>query len=136
WLWAARIAQAGHPIAAVARRGAIRARAAAPDPSPSHRLTATGPSLSRKGRGRFGVNRLVIGRVVRPSMRKTILVAILAAVVAAGGGVYLGVLRPLFAVSDTVPLTEQALATPDAVLLAGINVKQAAFLERWLIGAP
>ena len=69
-------------------------------------------------------------------MRKTIVIAILAAIVAAGGGIYLAVLRPLLAVSDTVPLAEQALATPDAVLLAGINVKQAAFLERWLIGAP
>jgi hypothetical protein len=69
-------------------------------------------------------------------MRKSILIAILAAIVAAGGGVYLAVLRPLSAVSDTVPLAEQALATPEAVVLAGINVKQAAFLERWLIGAP
>ncbi|HEX6842257.1 MAG TPA: hypothetical protein VF113_12035 [Stellaceae bacterium] len=69
-------------------------------------------------------------------MRKTILVAILAAIVVAGGGLYLAVLRPLLAVSDTVPLAEQALATPDAAVLAGINVKQAAFLERWLIGAP
>jgi hypothetical protein len=69
-------------------------------------------------------------------MRKTILIAILAATVAAGGGIYLAVLRPLLAVSDTLPLAEQALATPDAVLLAGINVKQAAFLERWFIGAP
>ena len=69
-------------------------------------------------------------------MRKTILIALVAAIVAAGGGLYLAVLRPLRAVSDTVPLAEQALATPDAELLAGINVKQAAFLERWLIGAP
>jgi hypothetical protein len=69
-------------------------------------------------------------------MRKITLIALLAAIVAAGGSLYLGVLRPLLAVSDTVPLAEQALATPDAVLLAGINVKQAAFLERWFIGAP
>ena len=69
-------------------------------------------------------------------MRKTVFIAILAAIVAAGGGIYLAVLRPLLAVSDTLPLAEQALATPDAVLLAGINVKQAAFLERWFIGAP
>src|ERR1700730_2052323 len=69
-------------------------------------------------------------------MRKIIIVAFLAAIVAAGGGLYLGVLRPLLVVSDTVPLAEQALATPDAVLLAGINVKQAAFLERWYLGAP
>jgi hypothetical protein len=104
-----------------------------------------GPSLSREGRGDspFGapasqpaVNRLVIAGVIRPSMRKIILGAILAAIVAAGGGVYLAVLRPLSAVADTLPLAEQALATPEAVVLAGINVKQAAFLERWLIGAP
>jgi hypothetical protein len=69
-------------------------------------------------------------------MRKITIVVVLAAIVAAGGGLYLGVLRPLLAVSDTLPLAEQALATPDAVLLAGINVKQAAFLERWFIGAP
>src|SRR5690348_2970859 len=68
-------------------------------------------------------------------MRRTVLIAILAAIVAAGG-LYLAVLRPLLAVSDTVPVAEQALATSDAVLLAGINVKQAAFIERWLIGAP
>ena len=71
-------------------------------------------------------------------MRKITLVALLALLIAAaaGGGLYLGVLRPLLLVSDTVPRAEQALATADAVLLAGINVKQAAFLERWYIGAP
>jgi hypothetical protein len=69
-------------------------------------------------------------------MRKITIIALVAAILAAaGGGLYIAVLRPLFVVSDTVPLAEQALATADAVLLAGINVKQAAFLERWYIGA-
>jgi hypothetical protein len=31
-------------------------------------------------------------------------------------------------------VAERALATDDLLLLAGINVKQAVFLEKWLLG--
>ena len=65
-----------------------------------------------------------------------IIIAVLAGLVSFGLGFYLIVVRPLFVVAETVPLAERALATSDMVLLAGINVKQAVFLERWFIGTP
>jgi hypothetical protein len=67
-------------------------------------------------------------------MRKILAIAGLTALTAAAG-VYFAVWRPLVGVSEMVPLAEQALAS-DALLLAGVNVKQAAFLERWFIGLP
>src|SRR5260221_12391789 len=68
-------------------------------------------------------------------MRK-IALALLAGVVALGAGLYLAVWRPLFALPETLPRAEQALATPDLLLLAGANAKQAVFLERWFVDTP
>ena len=68
-------------------------------------------------------------------MRKLFL-ALLTGVVALGAGVYVLVWRPLFALPENLPLAEQALATPDMLVLAGINAKQAVFLERWFMDTP
>jgi len=68
-------------------------------------------------------------------MRK-IALALLAGVVALGAGLYLAVWRPLFALPETLPRAEQALATPDLLLLAGVNARQAVFLERWFMDTP
>jgi hypothetical protein len=70
-------------------------------------------------------------------MRK-IVIALLTGVVAVGAGLYLdlAIWRPLFVVAETLPLAEQALATPDLLVLAGLNAKQAVFLERWFMDAP
>jgi hypothetical protein len=68
-------------------------------------------------------------------MRKLAL-ALLTGVVALGAGLYLLVWRPLFALPTALPQAEQALATPDLLLLAGINAKQAVFLERWIMDTP
>jgi hypothetical protein len=68
-------------------------------------------------------------------MKKSAL-ALLTAVVALGAGLYLLVWRPLFALPEALPHAEQALATPDLLLLAGINAKQAVFLERWFMDTP
>ena len=68
-------------------------------------------------------------------MRKLAL-ALLAGVVALGVGLYVLVWRPLFVLPETLPRAEQALATPDMLVLAGINAKQAVFLERWFMDTP
>src|SRR5579859_4338183 len=68
-------------------------------------------------------------------MRKLAL-ALLVAVAATAGALYLAVWRPLFALPDTLPGAEQALATPDMLVLAGVNAKQAVFLERWFMETP
>src|SRR5260370_10967593 len=68
-------------------------------------------------------------------MKKSAL-ALLTAVVALGAGLYLLVWRPLLALPEALPHAEQALATPDLLLLAGINAKQAVFLERWFMDTP
>ena len=68
-------------------------------------------------------------------MRK-IALALLTGVVALGAGLYLTVWRPLFALPETLPRAEQALATPGLLLLAGVNAKQAVFLERWFMDTP
>lgn len=68
-------------------------------------------------------------------MRKIIL-ALLAGVVAIGAGLYLAIWRPLFALPETLPRAEQALATPDLLILGGLNAKQAVFLERWFMDTP
>jgi hypothetical protein len=49
---------------------------------------------------------------------------------------YLLVVRPLLRPSAGITVAESALATEDLVLLGGINVKQAVFLERWFLGTP
>ena len=67
---------------------------------------------------------------------KKALLAIVGLLVAAGGGLYVFIARPLLAPAQDTPIAETALATPDVVLLAGMNVKQAVFLERWFLGTP
>src|SRR5579883_140474 len=68
-------------------------------------------------------------------MKKLALV-LLAGVLAFGAVLYLAVWRPLFALPETLPRAEQALATPDLLVLAGVNAKQAVFLERWFMDTP
>ncbi len=67
---------------------------------------------------------------------KKALVALGILLVAGAAGLYVLVVRPLIAPAEPTLTVEAALATPDVVLLAGVNVKQAAFVERWLLGAP
>ena len=67
---------------------------------------------------------------------KRALLAITILLIAAAAGVYVLVVRPLIAPAEATPAVEAALATPDVVLLAGVNVKQAAFIERWMLGVP
>ena len=68
-------------------------------------------------------------------MRK-IALALLTGVVAIGAGLYVLVWRPLFALPEALPHAEQALATPDLLVLAGLNAKQAVFLDRWFMDTP
>lgn len=65
-------------------------------------------------------------------MRKLAL-ALLACVAAGGIGLCVFVWRPLFVLPEMLPRAEQALATPDMLVLAGVNAKQAVFLERWFM---
>jgi hypothetical protein len=46
------------------------------------------------------------------------------------------VVRPLLRPSEVTAVVERALASDDLLLLGGINVKQAVFLERWFLGTP
>ena len=68
-------------------------------------------------------------------MRRTLFVGI-AGLLALAAGVYLVIVRPAMLPSGDTPRAEQALAAPDLVLLAGVNVKQAVFLEKWFLGSP
>src|ERR1700720_394532 len=67
---------------------------------------------------------------------KKVLAAVLAVLVVLGAAVYFFVARPLLRPSEVTAVAERAVATDDLVLLGGLNVKQAAFLERWLLGRP
>jgi hypothetical protein len=67
---------------------------------------------------------------------KKLALALLAGVLVLGAGLYVLVWRPLFALPETLPRAEQALATPDMLVLGGINAKQAVFLERWFMDTP
>ncbi|MGH7123727.1 MAG: hypothetical protein ACREFI_05095, partial [Stellaceae bacterium] len=67
---------------------------------------------------------------------KKLALALLTGVVALGAGLYVLVWRPLFVLPDMLPRAEQALATQDMLVLAGINAKQAVFLERWFMDTP
>jgi hypothetical protein len=67
---------------------------------------------------------------------KRALAALLCVLVVLGAALYLFVVRPLLRPSDLTAVAESALATEDLLLLGGINVKQAVFLERWLLGTP
>lgn len=67
---------------------------------------------------------------------KRALAALLGVLVVLGATLYLFVVRPLLRPSDVTAVAESALATEDLLLLGGINVKQAVFLERWFLGTP
>ncbi len=67
---------------------------------------------------------------------RRILLALGIVLVAGAAGVYVFVVRPLVVPAEGTPPAEEALVTPDVVLLTGVNVKQAAFLERWFLGVP
>src|SRR5882672_5381908 len=67
---------------------------------------------------------------------KKLLVFVLVALVAVSAGIYVLVVRPLVAPAAQTVAAEAALATPDLILLAAVNVRQAVFLERWYLGAP
>src|SRR5262245_6456501 len=67
---------------------------------------------------------------------KRALLAITILLVAGVAGAYVLVVRPLTAPAQSTPAVEAALITPEVVLLAGVNVKQAAFVERWMLGMP
>jgi hypothetical protein len=67
---------------------------------------------------------------------KKLLGAALVALLAAAVTGYLVVVRPLVAPAAQTVAAEAALATPDLVALAAVNVRQVVFLERWFLGAP
>ena len=67
---------------------------------------------------------------------KKVLAAVVAALVVLGAALYFFVARPLLRPSEVTAVMERALATDDLLLLGGINVKQAVFLEKWFLGAP
>jgi len=67
---------------------------------------------------------------------KRALAALLCVLVVLGAALYLFVVRPLLRPSDLTAVAENALATEDLLLIGGINVKQAVFLERWFMGTP
>src|SRR5437588_3422827 len=67
---------------------------------------------------------------------KRVVAAVLCALVALTIALYLLVVRPLLRPSDVTAVAESALVTEDLLLLGSINVKQAASLEKWLLGAP
>ena len=68
-------------------------------------------------------------------MRRTLFVGI-AGLLALAAGVYVVIVRPALLPSAGTPRAERALATPDLVLLASVNVRQAVFLEKWFLGSP
>ena len=69
--------------------------------------------------------------------RLLVLVLVPLAVLATVGAVaYVLLIGPIFALPVGVAVAESALATDDLILLAGLNVKQMTFLERWFLGRP
>jgi hypothetical protein len=67
---------------------------------------------------------------------KKVLAAVVAVLVALCAALYFFVARPLLRPSEVVSAAERALAADDLLVIAGINVKQAVFLEKWFLGAP
>jgi hypothetical protein len=67
---------------------------------------------------------------------KKALAAVVAALVALCAALYFFVARPLLRPSEVASAAERALAADDLLVIAGINVKQAVFLEKWFLGAP
>src|SRR5207247_7542064 len=67
---------------------------------------------------------------------KKALICVLATILVVAVGFYVVVVRPLVSPAAQTFAAEAALATPDPILLAAVNVRQAVFLERWYLGAP
>lgn len=67
---------------------------------------------------------------------KRALAALLGVLVVLGAALYFFVARPILRPSEVTAVAESALATEDLLVLGGINVRQAVFLERWFLGAP
>lgn len=67
---------------------------------------------------------------------KRVLAALLCGLIVLGAALYVFVVRPLLRPSDLTAVAENALTTEDLLVLGGINVKQAVFLERWFQGTP
>ena len=67
---------------------------------------------------------------------KRLLLGVVIVLLAGVVGAYIVVVRPLVAPAAQTIAAEAALARPDLVLLAAVNVRQVAFLERWFLGAP
>src|SRR5260370_36432842 len=67
---------------------------------------------------------------------KKALIGVLAALLVVAAGFYAVVVRPLISPAAQTFAAEAALATPDLILLAAVNVRQAVFLGRWYLGAP
>src|SRR2546423_15043843 len=67
---------------------------------------------------------------------KKALIGVLAAILVVAVGFYAVVVRPLISPAAQTFAAEAALATPELILLAAVNVRQAVFLERWYLGAP
>src|SRR5260370_10442656 len=67
---------------------------------------------------------------------KKALIGVLAALLVVAAGFYAVVVRPLISRAAQTFAAEAALAMPDLILLAAVNVRQAVFLERWYLGAP
>ena len=67
---------------------------------------------------------------------KKALAALVAALVVLGAALYFFVARPLLRPSEVTAVAERALVADDLLVLAAVNVKQAVFIEKWLLGAP
>src|SRR3982074_585855 len=67
---------------------------------------------------------------------KKALIGVLAAILLVAVGFYAVVVRPLISPAAQTFAAEAALATPDLILLAAVNVRQAVFLEPWYLAAP
>src|SRR2546428_4439870 len=67
---------------------------------------------------------------------KKALICVLATILVVAVGFYVVVVRPLVSPAAQTFAAEAALATPDLILLAAVNVRQVVFLERWYLGAP
>jgi len=67
---------------------------------------------------------------------KKALAALVAALVVLAAALYFFVARPLLRPSEVTAIAERALVADDLLVLAAVNVKQAVFIEKWLLGAP
>jgi hypothetical protein len=67
---------------------------------------------------------------------KKALAALAAALVVLAAALYFFVARPLLRPSEVTAVAERALVADDLLVLAAVNVKQAVFIEKWLLGVP